>query len=221
MQYFKISSSAAGLAFLAACSTTTPTIPDVPTVGVASNSGGTYAIVTDGATHTMTGPSSSLSGNMLAWYGGSASATMKGAGFETADVLALSAMNIAGPNETFAGISGTLGTVPTSGTATYDTNIRMQLLEPTQVHMFGLPGMSITADFGAATVAGTGNYNTAVQGNIVGSQFTGTASIKGLVNSTVTTVPMQGGFYGTNGGTIAGVFAGPGLAGVFGGHVVP
>ena len=45
MQYLKIALSIVSLAFLVVCSATTPapTIPDAPTVGTVSNTGGTIA----------------------------------------------------------------------------------------------------------------------------------------------------------------------------------
>ncbi len=227
MRIVKSALPAIGAAFLAACSTapTAPTLPDVPSVGMANNAGGTYTIVTNGDTFTMTGTQSNTGGNLTKWYGAAASSTMKGAGYETADVLALAAMNKAGPNETYAGITGTLGTVPTSGTASYAGQTGFVLLEPTNTadpaHVYVLGGLNIGVDFGALTLSGSAGFNTSLQGDIVGNEFTGTFSTKGAVNSTVTTVPMQGGFYGTGGGTIAGAFAGTGLAGVFGGSKVP
>ncbi len=191
---------------------------------MANNAGGTYTIVTNGSTFTMTG-TQTTSGSYLQWYGAAASSTMKGSGYETADVLALAAMNKAGPNETYAGITGTLGTVPTSGTASYAGQTVFMLLEPTNtadpVHIYNLGALNINVDFGALTLIGSAGFTTSLQGDIVGNEFTGTFSTKGAVNASVTTVPMQGGFYGTNGGTIAGAFAGTGLSGVFGGSIVP
>ncbi len=206
-----------GSYLLAAC-TTTPTLPNVPTVGAANNAGADYTIVTDGVTHTMSGALTAV-GTELKWYGGAAADTMKGSGYVTADVLALAAMSKTGANETFAGITGTLGTVPTSGTATYNTRPIVHLLEPAGVSNYFLI-MPVAVDFGASTLSGSSTFSTTMQGDIVGNEFTGTFSSKGAVNSTVTTVPMLGGFYGANGGTIAGAFAGTGMSGVFGGDVV-
>ena len=209
-----------GSYLLVAC-TTEPTLPNVPTVGAANNAGGTYTIVTDGVTHTMSGALTvGGGGTELNWYGGAPAETMKGSGYATADVLALAAMNKTGANETFAGITGTLGTVPTSGTATYNTRPIVHLLEPTGASNYFLI-MPVAVDFDASTLSGSSSFSSTLQGDIVGNEFTGTFSSKGLVNSTVTTVPMQGGFYGANGGTIAGAFAGTGMAGVFGGPLAP
>ncbi len=232
MHFTKFTLSIISAGFLAACSTTTPTtpavptLPDVPSVGAAANATGTYTIVTNGVTHTMTGAvSPHAPTNTLSWLNGGGAGTMKGSGFETADVLALSAMNTTGANETFAGITGTLGTVPTGGTATYTGTIGFQLLEPANAadpvgKYFGLT-LNVNVDFDTSTLSGTGNFSSSLQGDIVGNEFTGTVSATGTVNGAATTVPMQGGFYGANGGTIAGAFAGTGLSGVFSGTVVP
>jgi hypothetical protein len=179
-------------------------------------------VTTNGVTDTIIGPAT-RNGNGISWYGATVGSNVVGGGFETADVLAIGAMYKASPYGTFAGISGTLSPVQTSGTASYGTRFTAIIPEPSGGSTIanGYTGVAtINVDFGAGTVAGTQSaWGLVLDGNIVGSEFSGTATFRGNVNATSTTVPMRGGFYGTD--TIAGVFAGNGLAGAFGGTANP
>ena len=209
-------------AFLAACSTaSTPTLITTPGIGAPNVAGTTYSVTTDGVTDTIIGPAT-RHGNFISWAGAGGSNTM-GGGYETADVLAIGAMYKAAPHGTFAGITGTLSPVQTSGTASYNTQFSAVIVEPSGGSTITNDYNSIATinvDFGAGTVAGSQfAWGLDINGTITGSQFSGTTAFQGNVNASATTVPMQGGFYGTD--TIAGVFAGDGLAGAFGGTLNP
>lgn len=208
--------------FLGACSTSpTSTLLSTPGIGAASGAGASYSVTTTGVTDTIIGPAT-RSANFISWLGAGGSNT-RGGGYESADVLAIGAMYKAGPHETFAGITGTLSAVQTTEIATYNTDFAAVTVEPSGGATFAKVYTSIvtiSADFGAGTITGTHvPWALDINGTIVGSQFSGTAAFQGTVNATQTTVPMQGGFYGTD--TIAGVFAGDGLAGAFGGTMNP
>ena len=207
---------------LGACSTAPTSTPiTTPGIGAANVAGPTYSVTTDGVTDTIIGPAT-RNGNAITWLGGGGSNTI-GGGYETADVLAIGAMYKATPHETFAGITGTLSPAQTTGTASYNSQFTASIVETTG-GVTSAEGYSSTAtlnvDFGAGTLSG-GHvpWQLDINGTITGSQFSGTAAFKGSVNATQTTVPMQGGFYGTD--TIAGVFAGDGLSGAFGGTATP
>jgi hypothetical protein len=208
--------------FVGACSTTTtPTLLTVPGIGAANVEGAVYSVTTAGVTDTVIGPAT-RSGNFISWLGAGGSNT-RGGGYESADVLAIGAMYKADPHDTFAGITGTLSPVQTAGTASYNTNFAAVTVEPSGAATFAKVYTSIVTidvDFGAGTLTGAhAPWQLDINGTIVGSQFSGTAAFQGNVNTTATTVPMLGGFYGTD--TIAGVFAGDGLAGAFGGTMNP
>ncbi len=205
---------------LGAC-TTAPAPLSTPGIGAASASGASYSVTTSGVTDTIIGPAT-RTGNFISWLGAGGSNT-RGGGYETADVLAIGSMYKADPHGTFAGITGTLSTVQTTGSATYNTNFGAVTVEPSGGSTIAKLYTSIATmnvDFGAGTLSG-GHvaWGLDINGTIVGSQFSGTTAFQGNVNATPTTVPMQGGFYGTD--TIAGVFAGDGLAGAFGGTMNP
>lgn len=207
---------------LGACSTaSTPTLITTPGIGAPNVAGTTYSVTTDGVTDTIIGPAT-RHGNFISWAGAGGSNTM-GGGYETADVLAIGAMYKAAPHGTFAGITGTLSPVQTSGTASYNTQFSAVIVEPSGGSTITNDYNSIATinvDFGAGTIAGSyPGWGLDISGTITGSQFSGTTAFKGGVNASATTVPMQGGFYGTD--TIAGVFAGDGLAGAFGGTLAP
>ncbi len=209
--------------FMGACTTaTTPALITTPGIGAASVAGASYSVTTNGVTDTIIG-AATPSGSFISWHGAGGGANTIGGGYETADVLAIGAMYKATPHGTFAGITGTLSPAQTSGTASYSTNFSAVTVEPsggsTIANGYGSI-VTINVDFGAKTVGGIhSGWGLVLDGTIVGSQFSGTAAFLGNVNATPTTVPMQGGFYGTD--TIAGVFAGDGLAGVFGGTENP
>lgn len=164
----------------------------------------------DGKAHLADGPATSANGHI-----GYDSANLRAVIYETSDVLAIGGMYYANPYDTFGGITGTLGNMPTAGTASYTGDFGAVLQEGTVVYMYaGINGLTIDVDFEAAELVGSGNNGFELEGDIVGSEFTGTASLLGNTNAVTTTVPMQGGFYGTE--TVAGAFSGAGLAGVFG-----
>ncbi len=206
-------------AFVGACSTAP--LPEISTFGSANVTGSSYSVTTNGITDTITGAPTS-SGNFIAWQGGGGANSL-GATFRTTDVLAIGAMYKAAPHETFAGISGTLAAVPASGVWVFDASFGASVVEPSGLDTIAnlyTSIVTINVDFGAGTLTGVhSGWQLVLNGDITGSEFTGTAAFTGLVNTTATTVPMQGGFYGTS--TIAGIFAGEGLAGAFGGPLAP
>ena len=100
----------------------------------------------------------------------------------------------------FAGISGTLGTVPTTGLAIYTGRYGVNTASISQSSP-----LELTADFDAGTIADNTDDIT-VEATISGSQIEGTVTFEG------DTANLSGGFYGTN--EVAGAFAGDEIGGV-------
>ncbi len=203
-------------ALLGACATATPTAPVIPAgaIGTASaNADGTYTITANSTTYELNAPFVAA-GNTLRF-----STSGLARGFSNADVTAIGGMK---PDGTaYSGISGTASSsVPTTGVATYST--RATIVYPRTVAPIFIGGLdtafTMDVDFGAGTVNSTIPSLT-LTGAITGTTFTGTATCNYSSGGCAATVPMEGGFYGTNG--IAGAFAGTGLAGAFYGTKIP
>lgn len=170
---------------------TTPTTPAI-VVGSAVNTGGAYSVVQGTTTTTLPPVAFTLNGQR-AW----STATTKANAYESANVLAIGGVQ----NGTeFAGVSGALGTVPATGTATYTGRYAVNTALLSQSGP-----LELNADFAGGTIAD----NTSaidVAGTITGSQFAGTVTFGG------DTADLSGGFYGTN--EMAGAFVGDNIGGV-------
>lgn len=175
-------------------STAVPTAPTTPAiaVGSAANTGGVYSVVQGTTTTTLPSGAFTLNGQP-AW----ATGTTRANAYESANVLAIGGVQ---SGTAFAGISGTPGVVPTTGTATYTGRYAVNSAASSQSGP-----LVLSANFGSGTIAD----NTAaidVVGTITGSEFAGTVTFGG------NTADLSGGFYGTN--EMAGAFAGDNIGGV-------
>lgn len=204
--------------FLGACAATTPTTttPTIPAgaIGTASaNADGTYTITANSTTYEL-GAGSVAAGNTLRFP-----TPNFARGFSNADVTAIGGMLNDGT--AYAGISGTASSsIPTGGTANYLS--RFTIVYPTASGapiIGGTDGATtVSVDFLAGTVTNA-SPTLILSGTISGVTFSGTATCNYPGNGCAATVPMEGGFYGTDG--IAGVYAGTGLAGAFYGTKAP
>ena len=204
---------------LAGCmNTTAPTpapTPFTPAVnGTAQYSGGTYSVTQGGITRTFAAPAATGNG-FLVWNG---LGNEHGYLFENADVLAIAAMDTA-TEETIAGISGTAAaSLPTSGSATYAGGFSATYYRSgaTNDSWNARGAFSTDVDFatGAVTGSGTGSANSSlsITGEISGTSFNGTAQFSADEYTGAATVPLTGGFFGTN--TLAGVYQGSRVTGI-------
>jgi len=191
---------------LGACSTAPPAAPvSVPSVGSVTHNvaADTYTVTVNGTPTNLGTPTSSFA-TRISFNSASHSAR----GFTNADVTAIGGMTEGVARTPFAGVTGTFGSVPTSGTATYSGDITFIYPSPisTTATDFRTRTLSLTADF--ATGAVSQNFDgVVISGNITANAFTGTVAWSGK------TAPLAGGFYGTN--TAAGAFSSAELAGAF------
>jgi hypothetical protein len=171
-----------------------PTTPPTPAmvVGSAANTGGAYSVVQGTTTTTLPSGGFSLNGQP-AW----ATGTTRANAYESGNVLAIGGVQ---SGTSFAGISGTPGAVPATGTATYTGRYAVNSAASSQSG-----ALALNADFDAGTIA---DNTTAIDvaGTITGSEFAGTVTFGG------DTADLSGGFYGTN--EMAGAFAGDNIGGV-------
>ena len=207
----KFLSTLSAAALLGACAATTPTVPVIPAGAIGNataNADGTYTVTANSTSYDLGTPTTVASGNTLRFYGFTPQSRARG--FSNADVTAIGGTLADGT--AFSGISGTAAaSVPTTGTATYSA--RFAVVYPTisgSPVIGGLDGaQTISVDFAAGSVNSSGALS--LDGTISGVTFTGTATCSYGTNGCSATVPMEGGFYGTDG--IAAAFAGTGLAG--------
>ncbi len=218
MSRFNVLTVLSATALLGACAATTPTTPALPAgaIGNATTNGdGTYTITANSTTYDL-GTPFVAAGNTLRF---SASGLMRG--FSNADVTAIG--GVLNDDTPFAGISGTAASsVPTTGTATYTSRYTIAYPRTSGApHIGGLDGTTnVSVDFAALTVTNSSPYLN-ISGTISGVTFSGTAtcSYGSAASGCNAMVPMEGGFFGTDG--IAGVYAGTGLAGAFYGTKIP
>jgi hypothetical protein len=202
---------------LAACSSTTAT-PILTPGSAAAAAGGNYTLTQDGVTRTLPAPSGTAGLGLNYWN----LASVKGYKYENADVVAIAVMDRT-TNDTFTGISGTAAaSVPTSGSALYTGDFSATYYRGGTINLpwSASGGFSTLVNFGsgAVTGSGSGSYSTnlSLDGTVSGTSITGTATFSGVDYTGEATVPMAGGFYGA--GTIAGVYQGNRLTGVFWGQ---
>ncbi len=185
-----------------------PVIPAGAIGNAAANADGTYTITANSTSYDL-GTPTVAGGNTLRSYGFLSNARARG--FSNADVTAFGGM--LGDGTAFSGITGTAAaSVPTTGTATYSA--RYTLIYPTASGAPVIGGLD-----GATTVSlntTTGALSTSssyidITSTVSGVTFSGTATCSYAPGGCAATVPMEGGFFGTDG--IAMVFAGTGLAG--------
>jgi len=204
-----------------ACSS--PTFTPVIDGTVQNTGGGTYLVTQNGSTRALGAPDGTNAGIGLDFWNG-LTGPEKGYKLETADVLAIAGMDT-GTHATFADISGTPSTtLPTGGTATYAGYYSATYFRQGGVNAawnsYGT--LVTTVDFDAATLTGVGtdtsgySSNLAIAGNLTGTQFNGTAQFSAVDSGGTSTVPLTGGFYGSN--TMAGIFQGATVAGVIYGN---
>ncbi len=200
---------------LAACSSTSTPTTIVPAVeGSAQNAGGSYSVTQP---IEITGTPAVTGDGFLAWGGGVGN-SHKGYAYESADVVAIAAMDVS-TDVTVAGISGTAATnVPTSGTGVYAGGFSGTYLRGGGTNApWNVRGAFTTnVDFatGAVTGSGTGSGSStlSVTGTASGAQFNGTATFTALEYGGSITAPLTGGLYGTN--TLAGIYQGPEVTGI-------
>jgi len=214
MPKFKILSILFAGAALSACSTasTTPTTPVIPAGAIGNataNADGSYTITANSTTYELGSGTLVASSNTRRFFGFLPNARARG--FGNADVTAIGGMLADGT--AFSGISGTAATsIPTTGTATYSA--RYTIIYPTASGLPVIGGLdgATTVTLNTATGAlSTSSPYLSVSATVSGVTFSGTATCNYPSNGCAATVPMEGGFYGTNG--IAMVYAGTGLAG--------
>ncbi len=176
--------------------------PSPEAVGIAANNAaaGTYSVTMNGTTTDLGVPTGSLIGGLKYYDNASTYAAL---------IQNSSALAIAGFSKTtgdpIAGISGTTGTIPTTGTAVYNGFATMLFQATPGVFTSTTDVLALNVDYGAATISQAGTL--AIDGTISGTSITGTATMSGY------TSPLVGGFYGSN--TVAGAFAGGNLTGTF------
>lgn len=206
--------------FLGACASTAPTTPTIPAgaIGNASaNADGTYTITANSTSYEL-GTPTVAGGNTLRFSYFLPSSLARG--FANADVTAIGGM--LGDGTAFAGLTGAASSsIPTTGTGTYTTRYTMVFPTASGAPVIGgLDGATtVNVDFLAGTLSSTASPYLVFSGNITGVTFSGTATCSYPANGCAATVPMEGGFYGTDG--IAGVYSGTGLAGAFYGTKIP
>lgn len=198
----KTLSTLASIALLSACSetiidntstTTTPTATLTNLApGSAAVSGGIFSATSGGTTVTLPASGFTLNGQ-TAWSNG----TTRANSYASASVTAVGGIH---NNTVFSGITGTLGTIPTTGSATYTGRYAVN----TQSSSNSAP-ITMSVDYAGGTVSSTGSALT-VNGTISGSTVSGTVGFAGK------TAPLTGGFYGTN--ELAGAFSGNDIGGV-------
>ncbi len=185
--------------------------------GTASSSGTSY-IVTEGTGSTVLGPPHGYDPtiSMSWWYSGLA--TPAGYMYSDGNVRAIAGMKSSGT--TFAGISGAPAVgLPTSGSALYNGAFSATYFRLGGYYQnWNADGqLSTYVDFSNGTVLGSGTGTAGSQlvinGAITGSRFNGSANFSALDYGGQPSVPMTGGFFGY--GTMAGIFKGSSVAGVF------
>ena len=215
----KLLATLSASALLGACAATTPTAPTIPAGAIGNataNADGTYTVTANSTTYDLGAPTAFALGDTLRFYGFTPFSRARG--FSNADVTAFG--GILADGTAFSGISGTAAaSVPTTGMATYSA--RFTLVYPTTSGspvIGGLDGaQTISVDFAAGSVNSSGALS--LVGTISGVTFSGTATCSYGTDGCSSTVPMEGGFYGTDG--IAAAFAGTGLAGAVNGTKNP
>jgi hypothetical protein len=142
--------------------------------------------------------------------------------YENADVIAIAIMDVA-TSETIVGLSGTSSTnVPVSGSAVFTGDFSSVYYRGGATNnawnVTGAFTTSVNFSSGSVSGSGTGSYNSSldVNGTVDGTSFNGTATFSATEYTGTATVPMTGGFYGTQ--TVAGIYQGSDTAGVFWGQ---